>query len=498
MRIRLALCLLLYVIALVPTGPNVEARVLATTSCTSMPLTGVLLLRPVNSIGTALRGLIAIDPATGDRIGEIDVPLIDDAFPTALPGKAIAISGNELYLVDTSDFSATPVSLGKGNAADLSPNQVQFRGTAGTRFMLFGSPSFDQVYLIDVQLGVATDLSVLIPTPSPDSPVVLSFAAVTPDDAHVLAWDGRHVYVFETENPTGARQVDTGAFAFAPDFSPDGSELIYSTSDGPGSGSTLILESFDGSDSQVIRSSAHAQVTLWIPGGRTLFVDERTEDGAAAGIAFVLDLETGEETRLISYSGSLTSVQLSADGEHALLGVEMMGGGDWSIANLATGDVVDLPQLAGGKALPGLYADAPWSLVVPFGEDSDPLAGPSYRGVNLDTGEVGRLLEQSPDLQFVQQPLLSSDGRYSLVIGQTDSRQTLWLLDAEALQATQIAEGPTVTAQFSPDGCQVAVTRESRVDGFSSFAVSIVASEASTAATMAEPYGSSQYAAWVR
>ncbi len=476
-------------------GRSVSATTLDSASVESNAL---LLLRPVNSIGTALRGLIVVDPTTGERLGEIDVPLIDAAFPTAIPGKAIAISGNELYLIDTTALSATLIPLGDGSAADLSPNPVQFRGTAGIRFMLLGSPSFDQVYLIDVETAIATDLSALIPTPAPDSPVFLSFAAITPDDAHVLAWDGRHVYVFETANPTVARQVDTGAFAFAPDFSPDGSELIYSTSDGPGSGSTIMLESFDGARSQKIRTSEHAQVTLWIPGGRTLFVDERTEDGAAAGVAFVLDLDTGVETRLISYSGSLTVVQLSPGGDHALLGVEMMGGGDWSIANLTTGEVVELPQFAGGKALPGLYADAPWALVVPFGEDDDPLSGPSYRGINLETGEVGRLLEQSPDLQFLQQPVLSADGRYSLVIGQTETRQTLWLLDAEELSATQIAESASLSAQFSPDGCQIAITIESRIDGLSGFSVRVFSTETAVSPATDEAVEGAQLSTWVR
>ena len=224
------------------------------------------------------------------------------SIPTSLPGRALAVAGGDLFLIDTANLTATWIEFGEP-ATDLSPNPVQFRGTAGTRYVLLGSPSFDLTVLVDVQEGRATNLTALVVPPAPDAAVFIPFAAVTPDDAHVVMWDGQHVYIVDTANPEGARRIDTGAFAFAPDFSPDGQDVIFSQSDGPGSGSELVLEAIDGSASAVIDSSEHALVTLWVPRSQTVLVDERTEAGAAAGSVYLLDIDSGRETAVAPVRG---------------------------------------------------------------------------------------------------------------------------------------------------------------------------------------------------
>ncbi|MCC6790060.1 MAG: hypothetical protein IT336_00150, partial [Thermomicrobiales bacterium] len=434
---------------------------------------GQLLVQERSASGRALADLLVVDPASGDELGRVTMPAVDAVFPTAIANRALAIAGRDLYLIDISTFTARIVPLDGETAKDLTPNPVQVRGTAGTRFLLLGSPSFDRAYLIDVEMGTATNLTDLIDPPAPDAPVFISFAAVTPDDAHVLLWDGQHVYVVASDNPSEARRLDEGAFAFAPDYSPDGSTVIYSASDGPGSGSTLVLEALDGSARDEIRTSEHAMVTLWVPSRNTVLVDERTETGAAGGSVYLLDLATGEETSLLTYSGSLTTVQFSPDGATALFGVEMVGSGTWYHADLVAGDVDEIGSLSGSRLLPGLYADSPWALAVPFGDAGGALTGPAYRGIDLATGAVNRIFAQPNDLDFLAQPVLSSDGRFSLVTGQTNARQTLWLLDAVELRAVELESAVTVAGLFSSDGCHVAVTIETAIDGLPGNAYSV-------------------------
>ena len=133
--------------------------------------------------------------------------------------------------------------------------------------------------------------------------VFIPFAMVTADDGHVVMWDGTHVYVVDATNPIEARLVDRGKFAYAPDVSPDGSELIYSTSDGPGTGSALVREKLDGSDPETLLTSDSALATLWSPDGQTVLVDERTEEGAAAGSVSLLETSSGDEIPVVDYEG---------------------------------------------------------------------------------------------------------------------------------------------------------------------------------------------------
>ena len=453
-----------------PDAIRSAARGVSIGGCETVRASGRVILQPVVPTGAPQPGLTVVDPATGDEIGRIDVPPVTSVFQTMLPDRVLAIAGGDLFLIDTANLTATWIELDEP-AGNLSPNPIQFRGTAGTRFVLLGSPSFDLTVLVDVQEGRATNLTALIVPLMPDAKVFLPFAAVTPDDAHVLMWDGQHVYVVDTANPEGARQVDTGAFAFAPDFSQDGHEIVYSRSDGPGSGSELILEAIDGSASKLIATSEHALVTLWVPRSRTLLVDERTEAGAATGSVSLLDVDTGQETPLLEYAGSLSTVQFDPGGMRALLGAEQRGASAWHIADLATGDVEELPQIEGSRVLPGLYADARWALAVPPADSDDPIAGPAFRGIDLETGAVGRLLEQPDGVNFDRAPLLSPAGRLSLVAGESSRETALWLLDAADLMAHRVADGSSVSAVFAPDACHIAISVEAAVDGIPSTAV---------------------------
>jgi hypothetical protein len=460
-------------------GPLMPARALsaqaepANATCTTAG--GYLLLQPRSALDSPRAGLIVVDPATGTERGRNDVPAVDAAFPTGVPAHALAISGANLFLVDAESLRATEIALDTP-AKELSPNPVEFRGTAGTRYLLLGSPSFDQVYLIDANAGTAANLTALIPPPAAGSPVFIQFAAVTPDDVHVVLWDGQHVYVVPTADPTNAQKLDTGAFAFAPVFSPDGKELVYSVSAGPGSGSTLVSQSIEGGGIRELRSSDRAQVTLWVPGSRTVFIDERTETGAATGTVVLFDLDTKRETRLATYDGSLTTVQMSADGKHALLGIQQAGATAWRIADLEADTTESLGRLGVGKAFPGLYGNARWSLFVPTADSSSsgPLGGPAVMSIDLDTGDLGHLLDIDSSWQFRQQPMLSPDGRFALIVGQTTTRQKLWLTDAKEFRATGIAEAQTVAALFSPDGCYAAVTKQINIDGLPDLTTAIV------------------------
>lgn len=393
-----------------------------------------------------------IDPVSLRVTDEIDAPPIDSAFPTPMPGRALAIAGRDLFLIDVSRGTSTRIALPDGDARDLSPNPVQFRGTAGERFMLLGSPAFDRAILIDLDRRTAVSLPALIGA-TPETPVFVSFAAVTPGDAHVLFWDGRAVYLASTENPGEVQQISTAPFAFAPESSPDGREIVFSQSEGPGSGSAVVVHDIKTGATRELLARDRALVTLWPPGGRTLLVDARTESGAAAGAVSLLDIDSGEERVVLRYSGSLTTVQFNPDGSRALLGVERIDGGEWHLLDLRGGDVTPLPQLSGSRIYPGLYADARWALAVPTGPSDDPLTAPAFRSVDLETGAVARLLPRDPAATYLEPPVLSVNGRIALVTTvETTSRQ--WLLDAAAIDALEMPAGD---AHLSPDACHVAV-----------------------------------------
>jgi hypothetical protein len=96
---------------------------------------------------------------------------------------------------------------------------------------------------------------------------------------------------------------------------------------------------------------------------------------------------------------------------------------------------------------------------VPPLDAGDPLAAPSYRAVDLETGTVARLLARDPALSYADPPELSPDGRFALVAAAGSAGARTWLLNAEAIDATELSGAE---AHFSPDGCHVVVQAHDR------------------------------------
>lgn len=200
-----AVAALLALAPLLPTGALAQTAtpVPPEVSTCANAATGLLLAAPAMTHATPTpRGLVVLDPATGETVTTIDLANVVRMIPTRLPGHAVAVTiDDELSVVDATAGRATPLSLPPGiEGGDLYAIPYQYSTATGRRYLLLGDGSGRQAVLVDLQTATAHDLVAPIAAAGSTIGIVLG-AELAPDDARVLVWDGRDSYLIDTATP---------------------------------------------------------------------------------------------------------------------------------------------------------------------------------------------------------------------------------------------------------------------------------------------------------
>lgn len=463
----------------------------ATAACSTGPI-GQLVVAPAGSVsGPSSPGLIVLDAATGKQVRSIQIPLVTEVFTTNLPDHVIARAGPDLFVVDIGAGDAIRLSFGDVKASELLPNELQTRGTAGKRFFLLGDGAMANAFAVDLMTGVATDLVKLVAT-VPGASKYAGYVAVSPNDAHIVIWDGGHTYLASTSDLATVKRIGGSGFTYGPTFSHEGSDLIYSRSLADNAGSELVVQPLDGSPERVIQSSKRVAITLAIPGQDALLVDDRSQTSPGGDLS-LLDIATEETRTLLDYSGSVLSVQFTPDGAKAIAGVDDPNGRTWTLIDLATGESRAVSGAAESSALPGLYGNSNWATFTPIDLMGVGTAGDFYGGMSLQTGAFHKFFDAKKNATYAT-PQLSASGRWALLQATTKPESQAWLLDNETGKAKLIASALAITVQFSPDECWLALSKSANVDGLRTTVLSL----APTSGDAVEiPLGNGRVLAWL-
>ena len=283
-----------------------------------------------------------LDAATGRQIRAIKIPLVTAVYQTNMPGRLIARTGTDLFVVDVNAGEAVRLDFGSVNPVDLLPNYIQSRGTAGQRYFILGDASMANAFAVDLETETATDLVKLIGT-IPGANPYAGYVAVAPGDGHIVIWDGGHTYLAATSDLASVELLGGGDFTYGPTFNADGSKLIYSRSLTGDTGSELVVQPLDGGPTRVIQSSTRVAITLAVPGTDELLVDDRSQSSPGGNLS-LLNVSTEATRKLIDYTGSVLSMQFTPDGSHAIAGIDNVNGRTWTLIDLATGEHEEIPE----------------------------------------------------------------------------------------------------------------------------------------------------------
>src|SRR6478609_7072018 len=231
--------------------------------------------------GDLTQSLALFDAETGAEIHRFQVGHRPNAaWATPMPGVALVRAETAIAIIDANSESIRPISVPETVAGTLTPSSIQFRGSAGKQRILLGTPNFDaNTFVVDLTTGERQAVVGLLGAEKP--PVSIQNAAISADDRHLLAWDGRTTWIVDLDSKV--------------------SRVL-------GQSATGIL------------------VSLWIPSRSVLLLDERM---SAGGKLAVFDPATSNRQNVLDYTGATNIVQLSPDGRYALAGIEGGQGRDW-------------------------------------------------------------------------------------------------------------------------------------------------------------------------
>ncbi|MGI8477900.1 MAG: hypothetical protein ACR2OO_16245 [Thermomicrobiales bacterium] len=464
-------------------------------SCRGVEAAGLLLVAASSPSGDPAPGLRVVDPSSGRTHRTIDTPPVVALYPTSFSGHALARSKTALLLVDAVAGSAKPVDLPPAVADEIYPSQMLARGSAGKRWTVVGSDRLSVAFLLDLRSGRTISIGELIG--SKELPAqFIGFAAVSPDDAHALAWDGQHSFLITLGSKPKARRLGDGRPSFGPDFSPDGKEIVYSRLGDSGSGSQVMTERVagggGGGGGGKVHESDDIAITLWAPHGRTLLIDHRKAGAAGSGSVSTLDLDANRERTMLDYAGVLSAVQFSADGRDALLDVQNGESHRIWIGDMAKGTATEAFSDADHVPFPGLYGDARWATLTPASPYVKGGIVGHYTGIDLQTGQLTRLLDRERGSSYLP-PTLSANGRFALLEERRDDASTVWLLDNATGIDRSLGTAQSLGAAFAPDGCWVALSSTERTEDGILPRLTV----ANVGGTISTPAGAGGVTAWI-
>lgn len=403
------------------------------------------------------QSLALFDPTTGQATFSFNPGRRPNAaWATPLPGVALARTETTLAIIDGNDGTTQPIALPETVAPNLSPRSIQFRGSAGYERILVGTPNFDaDTYLIDLLTGERLSVIGMLGAERP--PVSLQNVAVSANDRHLLAWDGRTTWVVDLET-RASRVLGSGQFTFSAEFSDDGSRLVYSQQLASGSTQLLLQDMATQSERIIGESAADILVSLWIPARGLLLLDERTDEG---GTLAVLDPATNNREDILEYTGATNIVQLSPDGRYALAGIEGARGRDWYQLALSLNKPSSrlLTGLTDAVVSPGFDFHAAWALALPPTSDMN---GPatSVSAIDLQTGSTTVLIPNITSDAELSGQVVAPSGNAALLTIDSFTELAVHYLRLDEPSDVAIDLISSGTGIIAPDGSAFAVSSD--------------------------------------
>lgn len=423
--------------------------------------------------------LIIVDP-DGKEQHRIPMPdLVRRGTPLPIGHKALVDTLGELYLVDAKEGSAQLLPL----TEEVFPYVSQFRFSGGgERWVLLGRPRGDLTYLLNLETAQVHDVSTL-----GESAPGIYYGLFAPDEKHVLLRVGSDLWLIPTANLSAARRLGTGRTTFASNFSGDGKQIAY-VQRVEDKSFQVVLESVDGSKSEVVATDDFIDWVFFVPGKQQLVL-------ARSAKVTVLDLDGGAERDLLIISERVRVRRpwFAPSGKNLVLAQDTGDTITWHFVDLKSATVQPLEGLEDYQAY-FWNPDHRWLVFV----DDISLGTDGRRLVSLDleSGETRQVLTVARDTSYMGLNDLSSDGKFGLVVSLAeDKMMQLWLLRSAGGEPRLLAEARGVQGAFSPDGNWVAVSTWERGDD-DQFKAQLMLME--TQGDETKPLGAGVRPIWVR
>ena len=415
--------------------------------------TGRILFVPVDDTGQSSAGLSVANPATGETVATIDLPIVERLNPLRSTGKAIASAEDgAYYLVDGFKAIATRLDISVESGLLFEWWLGVPLGVGEHKTILTDGRD---AFLLDLDSAVTTDLRSLLPAGSPEIPLQ---PILSPDERFVLLWDALQLWLVPTADPAAARPLSDGRSPIIGTFSSDSTLVIYNRRIEGGDGRELVIEPVDGfSPPEVI--AAGKVVTGVFLGGNDLIAIERVPLDIDEPVMELLTIsrESGDERVLLTHDINPVSLTPSPDGARLLLRISpSLGGFEYTTIELESGEATGLLFLNG--LISFSFSGSTVGLAMPLIGVGDEPAVPGFYAIDLDTGSSTILAPiELDDVIAISQPLFSRDGLVALSSITSQESQSIWRLDLAAGKGTIVHEGPVAGASLSPDGCWVTI-----------------------------------------
>jgi hypothetical protein len=305
------------------------------------------------------------------------------------------------------------------------------------------SKMLDRMWLVDLTSGAAIDLERLVAEGQ-----IVESAVISPDGNHLVFFSRGAAYLIDLQSPATPVSLDSLPILAFPDFTSDGTALIYGVRSPSGLAVVRSLELATGERTDLAVAPGVERLDVNEGGPLLLF------DG---GTLLAVDAGASAPRPIYTWKGSINGVLSDATGAHLLIGdrVDDISHSYW--VEVATGEILELTELQGMRPLP--VDDAQDQvLFTPGPASGEGSPGATYRTLDLTTGTVATPLLQDTGEVWLATPAGDYAGRYYLVNAVSPGEGRMWLVDAKAGRSQLVGTSTgNLTASVSPDGCQLAL-----------------------------------------
>ncbi len=380
----------------------------------------------------------------GNDLGTVPFDQPGQVTPTTLAGTALIRSLGGLYaLIDLDSLAVTPLDFTHASPGAVTPQSFQFVQDRGQRFALFGDQTSLQAWIVDLSTGESVLLGDLIDDPSFR---VLS-AAIDLGDRLLTFSDGQQAFLLVLAPDQTPVPVDKDpVLAAVP--SENGEAVFYHRKRADG-GTDIVRLDLQADTREIIASGSPFMNFTLFPGDRLAYSDN--------GEVWLLE-SSSNARQLGQFGNAARAISMTSDGSAILVWHDDVGADAWSVVDLASGKVTDLPALAGMNRLDGsLVQDFALFSAAANGAPGTP--GAAYISLELRTGTTLSLLTQDSSDIYSVNPISSENGRFHLIQAISPPLGRLWLTDGATGVASLIATSPGAAAgALARNGCCLAVS----------------------------------------
>ncbi len=347
------------------------------------------------------------------------------------------------FLVDTDRGTTRELVFPERGKAEVQPSYYQLGG--GKRWIIFANTTFNQAYLINLEMGEVTYLN----TTSEEIGSVRG-GIFSPDESYLALTSHTGLWLAPTADLSKARRLTDEILAIPGGFSADNRKIIYSR--GAANDQTeIVIEQVDGSGSDVVAVFDTPTGASWVPDKEKLLL---TEEGQLS----LLDLTDREPQALMDYEGIFHQMCFVLDGKKVVFGHVFNNTVNWTLIDLQTGMLQALDELQGYSEALYRGLTQRWVIFVDITRNSDTRG--RIASLDTETGQVEPLFSLGTDTEErIGFYSTSPDGHLGLVdVWDSDGSKRMWLLKAATGQALQLPEGSSESS-FSPNGRCIVVSR---------------------------------------